>query len=137
MAIDARRLLGFPEGNALGNSGLPQRVPEDAHRDNPAPLTSAHECPRTLNPLAPSYRIGDIWTTKRTNGILSSSELHPVGALRASPLLIRFRGQAIEEGCRSPMRRHVRSNEPDVIDRQPPVSNCRLAWCRVLLEDQS
>src|SRR5215213_2560012 len=70
--IDARRLLGFPEGNALGNPGLPQRVPEEAHRDNPAPLSPAHERPRTLDPLPPSYRIQDIWTTKRTNGLLSS-----------------------------------------------------------------
>ena len=57
MAIDARRLLGFSEGHALGNPGLPQRVPEDAHRDNPAPLSLAHERPGTLAPIAPSYRI--------------------------------------------------------------------------------
>src|SRR5688572_18005078 len=91
MPIDARRLLGFPEGDALGNPGLPQRVPEDAHRDNPAPLSLAHECPRTLNPQAPSYRIHDVWTTERTNGLLSSSDSRSVRALRASQLLIRFR----------------------------------------------
>ena len=90
MPIDARRLLGFPEGDALGNPGLPQRVPEDAHRDNPAPLSLAHECPRTLNPLGPSYRIQDDWTTKRTNGLLSSSKSPWARVLRAPPLLIRF-----------------------------------------------
>ena len=67
MPIDARRLLGFPEGDALGNPGLPQRVPEDAHRDNPAPLSLAHECPRTLNPLGPSYRIQ---TIGQPNGLM-------------------------------------------------------------------
>jgi hypothetical protein len=56
-------LLGFPEGDALGNPGLPQCVPEDAHRDNLAPLSPAHECPRTLDPHYPSYRIQDVWTT--------------------------------------------------------------------------
>src|SRR5215216_4831851 len=79
MPIDARRLLGFPEGDALGNPGLPQRVPEDAHRDNPAPLSPAHECPGTLRPLAPSYRIPTVWTTKRTNGLLSTRGGEPLG----------------------------------------------------------
>jgi hypothetical protein len=50
-------LLGFSEGHALGNPGLSQRVPEDAHRDNLAPLSPAHECPGTLASLIPSYRI--------------------------------------------------------------------------------
>src|SRR4029450_13517183 len=73
MPVNARRLLGFPEGHAFGNPGLPQRVPEDAHRDNLAPLSLAHECPGTLDPLAPSYRIDAIWTTKGTDGLLRAS----------------------------------------------------------------
>src|SRR5918997_361877 len=81
VAIDARRLLGFPEGDALGNPGLPQCVPEDAHRDNPAPLSPAHECPRTLDPHHPSYRIQDVWTT--TGGLtfvsLRPDRLEPDG----------------------------------------------------------
>ena len=74
MAIDARRLLGFPEGHALGNPGLPQRIPEDAHRDNPAPLSPAHECPRTLDPLPPSYRIpGHLDNQKDRTGYCQAS----------------------------------------------------------------
>src|SRR5215217_3169653 len=67
MPIDARRLLGFPEGDALRNPGLPQRVPEDAHRDNPAPLSPAHECPRTLDPKL--HRIG-FTTFGQPNGLM-------------------------------------------------------------------
>src|SRR5829696_144514 len=78
MPIDARRLLGFPEGDALGNPGLPQRVPEDAHRDNPAPLSPAHECPRTLDPQYPSYRIRDVWTTRK--GLTRSSSRNVQGS---------------------------------------------------------
>src|SRR5215212_5166899 len=75
VAIDARRLLGFSEGYALGNPGLPQCVPEDAHRDNLAPLSPAHECPGTLDPLIPSYRFPTDWTTEWTNRLLSTRVL--------------------------------------------------------------
>ena len=57
--------------------------------------------------------------------------------LRAPPLLIRFRCQAIEERGRSPVRRHIRGDEPDIVDWQPPISNRRLAWRRVILEHES
>ena len=35
------------------------------------------------------------------------------------------------------MRRHIRGDEPDIVDGQPPVTNGRLARGRVILEDES
>ena len=85
------------------------------------------------------HRIGfsDVWTTKRTNGLLSSSKSPWARVLRASPLLIRFCCQSIKQRGRSPMRRHIRSHEPNIVNWQPPVSNCRLARRRVVIEHQS
>jgi hypothetical protein len=97
-------LLGFPEGDALGNPGLPQRVPEDAHRDNPAPLSPAHECPRTLDPLP--HRIG-FTTFGQPNGLMGYCQILGRtwgGGLRAPSLLLRFGSQAIEERGRTPVR---------------------------------
>src|SRR5215204_4220661 len=57
--------------------------------------------------------------------------------LRTASLLLRFRGQTIEERGGPPMRRDVRGDEPDIVDGQPPVTDRRLTWCRVILEDES
>src|SRR5215217_2833462 len=57
--------------------------------------------------------------------------------LRAASLLLRFRGEAIKERGRSPVRRYIRGDEPHIVHRQPPISDRRLARCRVIFEDES
>lgn len=47
-----------------------------------------------------------------------------LGAL--SPRTISF-SHTIEKRCRPAMRRDIRGNHPDIVDRHPPVANCRLA----------
>ena len=32
------------------------------------------------------------------------------------------------------MRGYVRRDEPDIVDWQPPITDCRLAWCGVVLQ---
>ena len=52
-------------------------------------------------------------------------------------LLLVFRAQSIEERGRPSVSRDIRRHEPNIIDRQPPVTDRRLARRRIIFEDES
>ena len=78
--------------------------PEDAHRDNLAPLLPPASMPRDPRPPYSIVRLPP-FRHQTANGLLiQARRWYPGDVLGAASLLLRFRSQSIEERGRSPVR---------------------------------
>src|SRR3954466_14353675 len=94
----------------------------------PSPRRTNAQGPSTPYSIVPvSHRLDN--RTEQWAIVIPQS--HAGEVLRAAALLLRFRRPSIGEWGPPPVRRHIRGDKPDIVDGQPPITDCRLAWCRV------